>query len=479
MRKFNVIVALAALIALIALAMNLDRPSDKHAGSLALVAANEVSPDSQPSQVAAMGNSSCSAQACHGDPVPQPVPQSAWGSSRELDRWRSSYTMWQAYDPHAHAYAVLFNDASKKIARALGGPKAQAHKDSRCLACHSNPTLARSAQNDDELWVGLQADAVGCEACHGNAGNWINTHLNWPAGPGHHRRYARDGMTDLNTIARRARICADCHVGAAATENIPARDVNHDLIAAGHPRLNFDYGTYIRVLPPHWIETNRDLSPPEVRSPGRQLSDWVVGRTATNAAAFELLADRTRRRWPELAEFDCYSCHHDLQSKESATGHGLSSGRLRWNAPPLWTAICGIIDSPNARAETVKLQEAMTFVAKAPEIRQRALSAAAQWRKSAGDSSVATIASTTVFDNLAHEKIRRWVDACHLYYALQAMSRSGSLSWLHPNGPRLLELRNQIRFSRSTNGTRFNSPKDFDLTRTSALFADLLQRRAQ
>ena len=66
-------------------------------------------------------------------------------------------------------------------------------------------------------------------------------------------------MTDLNSVATRVMICAGCRVGSPEERGIPIRDVTHDLIAAGHPRLNFDYATYVRSLPPHWTEKDRTL----------------------------------------------------------------------------------------------------------------------------------------------------------------------------------------------------------------------------
>ena len=117
--------------------------------------------------------------------------------------------------------------------------------------------------------------------------------------------------------------------------------MNHDLIAAGHPRLNFDYGTYLRSLPPHWAERDRDVSPPKLRPATDEFRHWLVGRAATTAASYRLLADRaTRGPWPELAEFDCYACHHGL-SGEKTKPFGHRPGALVWNEPPLGVLFTG------------------------------------------------------------------------------------------------------------------------------------------
>src|SRR5207244_3878357 len=56
------------------------------------------------------------------------------------------------------------------------------------------------------------------------------------------------GFLPTKNLAVRAGQCAACHVGSGAA------DVNHDLIAAGHPRLNFDLAKYHAKLPHHWKE---------------------------------------------------------------------------------------------------------------------------------------------------------------------------------------------------------------------------------
>jgi hypothetical protein len=37
----------------------------------------------------------------------------------------------------------------------------------------------------------------------------------------------------------------------------PWRDVNHDLIAAGHPRLSFELSAFMATMPPHWTAHRR------------------------------------------------------------------------------------------------------------------------------------------------------------------------------------------------------------------------------
>jgi hypothetical protein len=99
-------------------------------------------------------------------------------------------------------------------------------------------------------------------------------------------------------VAERVRLCASCHIGDAT------RDVNHDLIAAGHPRLLFEYSAYHDLMPRHW--------PAEAK--GSEAKAWLVGQVASARAAVELLRARAQkaRPWPEFAETSCSACHHDL-----------------------------------------------------------------------------------------------------------------------------------------------------------------------
>jgi hypothetical protein len=414
-----------------------------------------------PVAATAVGASGCSGIACHGGPVAGLVPQSPWGTGdADRDRWRSSATLWKAYDPHARAFDVLGNDLSKEIEARLAKSGEKAYEDGltdiRCIACHANPTLAARPGHK------LLADGVSCEACHGNAGDWIKDHAGWPAGPGHSAKYG--SMTHLSDPKVRAETCAGCHVGAPAGGGAPRRDMNHDLIAAGHPRLNFDYATYLRALPPHWAEKDREFSPPALRPASDEYRHWLVGRAATAAASFKLLADRTRRGpWPELAEFDCYACHHGLTGdKKPALGH--RPGALVWNEPPLAARLAG--------SGFDDLRAALTRPLDTEYIRAQAGRAADAWHQLADRWAADPMPPASVAAALADAKPRRWDEACHLYYALLALDRAAG----RPPDPRLAAIRDALRLPRESDGARFNSPKDFDPARFP--FAELFRNRA-
>ena len=92
-------------------------------------------------------------------------------------------------------------------------------------------------------------------------------------------------------------------------ESPKRRDVNHDLIAAGHPRLNFEFAAFSTNLPPHW-NTKRT-------KPADPAQAWKVGQAMSAHAAADLLAYRACPKagsapWPEFAEYDCFACHREL-----------------------------------------------------------------------------------------------------------------------------------------------------------------------
>lgn len=347
-----------------------------------------------------VGISSCSGGGCHGAAIPKGTPAL---SVPKTDAWRCAYTHWLSYDNHAKAFNVLREERAREMMVRLSGQTvdengvrtfpvrvkdadgiieerrailedgkewkvqlrtgesgenlkilspARYHPDatqeSRCLACHVNPSLAftptepRAKENVESH----RRQGVGCEACHGNASSWRDSHVKWPDGPGKKQLYAESGMIWLNDSVARARACAGCHVGAPPDEISPeVRNMNHDMIAAGHPRLNFEYNNYQLLETPHWIEKDRTKSDPQAKQVSLDASfygrNWLIGRSVQMEQAIALLEYRTRPEspeatdftslekeaeatraaatahridpWPELAEFNCYACHQSLR----------------------------------------------------------------------------------------------------------------------------------------------------------------------
>src|SRR5262249_10930446 len=131
------------------------------------------------------------------------------------------------------------------------------------------------------------------------------------------------GMRPIRDVKVQAQVCAGCHVGAPAANDAPLRDCNHDMMAAGHPRLNFELTAFRANLPPHWGGAGKTK-----RKPVPEVAKvWAIGQVVSAKASLDLLADRAERAdkapWPEFAAYACNSCHADLQHpswRQSARG---------------------------------------------------------------------------------------------------------------------------------------------------------------
>lgn len=243
-----------------------------------------------------LGVSSCTARACHGSLQRDGAHPGIFGNEQ---------TVWVEQDKHARAFAVLFEPRGIAMAESLGlGP---AHEAKACLACHA-PAAA-----DPGAHPSMLSDGVGCEACHGAAQKWYaphtSAHWNLLSPQVKERDY---GLLNTKQLGSRAKACVQCHVGG------PGRDMNHDMIAAGHPRLTFEFATYLSRYPDHWYEKG-----PNDRRVNRsfEAQAWALGQLAAAQAQLELLAQRADAAaenapgavWPEFSEYSCFACHHDLQ----------------------------------------------------------------------------------------------------------------------------------------------------------------------
>jgi hypothetical protein len=237
-----------------------------------------------------VGVTSCSASVCHG--------------GADVGQARSEATTWRALDPHARAFDALLSPKSQAMARHLWSDATQAHEAPLCLKCHVHPGYDHARPNF------RRNDGVSCESCHGAAQEWLSPHYR-PAWQQADKQ--SHGMMDTKSLVGRANVCVTCHVGT------PDANVDHDMIAAGHPPLRFEFSSYFANLPPHW-DVVKDRKSHESDPPAR-LHAWAVGQDVSAAAAAELLAYRADAKngtpWPEFAELDCFSCHHDLHAKST------------------------------------------------------------------------------------------------------------------------------------------------------------------
>ncbi|HUR53342.1 MAG TPA: multiheme c-type cytochrome [Gemmataceae bacterium] len=328
-------------------------------------------------EFAQLSSASCAAASCHGN-------GRVGTTGGEHSTWAAEVFPQGAHDPHARAYRVLFNAESQRMAAELKIPAA--HESVLCLKCHAvegvKPAGAAETANAAEASRTV-AEGVGCGACHGPAEKWLSAHHQ----PGWKLLSNRDkwelyGFVPNENLVAREMNCAKCHVGAAD------REVNHDLIAAGHPRLAFEYAKnhFHPKYRRHWQE-----SQPQ---PDFEVKAWMIGRAVNLRAAAELLRARAERAavddpktpWPEFAHSSCYACHQTIEAspRRSAASSPRSPGSLLWepwhgggievaarHTPSAFTGVA----SPELRAVR-ELQEAMTKRVPNP-VRVRSLADAA------------------------------------------------------------------------------------------------------
>lgn len=271
-----------------------------------------------------VGVASCANSGCHGS-------TSALNSTHVL---QNEYYTWLNSDRHAQAYNVLFSERSARIARNMR-LKNRAYEESACLDCHTSNVPA-------SLVVGAvdAEDGVQCEICHGPASGWRSEHTE--AGWTHEQSVAR-GMIDLRKLDSRATVCTACHVGNAKKE------VDHELIASGHPVLAFELDNYSESMPAHWLpgyEGGRDTH--GVRA-------WAVGQVVKFRESLDNLSRHARGdEWPEFSDMSCYNCHHSLKGSTWRQERGWPdrAGLPAWS-PQHWAMLRLLVErvSPQSRAE--------------------------------------------------------------------------------------------------------------------------------
>lgn len=256
-----------------------------------------------------VGVAACANPVCHGSSQ----PQATYGVLQ------NEYFHWLRRDPHRRAYEVLFSEESELMARNLRlGEKP--YESPLCLGCHAlNPPRELQARRLD------LEDGVTCESCHGPASGWLEGHRaeGWS-----HEDSVRAGMIDLRNLEIRARVCLGCHLGDGE------REVDHALIASGHPQLLFELDNYTadaQIV--HWTLGRERLKaggPP----PTHGARAWAVGQVLAFRESLDQLARRARsERWPEFAEMSCFHCHHSLDEGKwrQLRGYRQRPGQPQWS----------------------------------------------------------------------------------------------------------------------------------------------------
>lgn len=326
-------------------------------GALAIASADGSEPKPY------VGAATCASFGCHGN-----------GTAHEP--WRSASLVWSRQDPHAHAADGLLGERGFAMLRKLvaiqrkKGDAPVSTTDAtlkvdeaslvkliaaRCIACHASPPAAsrRVGEASGAAWSTTQTmqslrdnhlGGVSCESCHGAAGGWLAEHTTqrWSALSATDKE-SDWGFRNTADLSSRAALCIDCHVGPKVDDQQRIFRVDHDLIAAGHPRLSFEFPSFLRNYPAHW---DREKDRRRVDGDSYQLTAWRYGNwhhvralardaflqdsfIAQNAAN-----DRDHEAAIDFAQYDCFRCHHRLAGRTTPSRPRPVSDLGREGFPP-------------------------------------------------------------------------------------------------------------------------------------------------
>ena len=299
------------------------------------------------------GVASCADGQCHGKGE----------EDFQANVWRNEYRLWNDSDPHAGAYRTLLSVESRAIAAKLG--LAEAHTAGVCLDCHADNVP------EDKRGTKFQiTDGVGCEACHGGAGRWIESHA--AMGATHEDNIDR-GMYATDRPFARARLCLSCHMGTGD------QFATHQIMAAGHPRLSFQLDVY-SGWHEHYEYDDDYLDRKDHSEPANL---WLTGLAVAALRTLELRSGHDSPHM-EFAYYQCDSCHHAMRD-------------------PFWDGSPGVDGAPGALrpadAPLTILEVALGQMA--PEGAAGLSSHLQQWRRALGNSDETTRAAEALYGELA------------------------------------------------------------------------------
>jgi hypothetical protein len=253
-----------------------------------------------------LGPASCATSVCHGKAT----------RDENSNVWLNEYRIWSRDDYHSDAYNVLRSDESKAMADKLGLSSAQTADV--CLDCHADNIPADKRGEKFQI-----SDGIGCEACHGGAEKWIESHAEDDAT---HANNLALGMYPTEKPEARAKLCLSCHVGTKE------KFADHDIMAAGHPRMSFELETFTVNQPAHY---NVDEDYLERKGNIKSVNMWANGMVFKAQRQLDLIRSDLfsgHGLFPELAFFDCHACHHPMNERRmqatSVTG-GLPPGMVQ------------------------------------------------------------------------------------------------------------------------------------------------------
>ena len=313
------------------------------------------------------GLGSCASSGCHG--------QTLDGQQRN---WKLAYSVWLSEDPHRRAFHVLYTERSVEMFGNLHGIARNDDRlpsdaeylqflEARCIGCHA--TEQPGSSNSIRYGSGIH-----CESCHGSATDWLHEHYmtTWHK-PGSQQRasLAATGFRDTADLRTRAAVCVGCHVGPQVVGH-RLYDVDHDLIAAGHPRLAFEFDAYLQNYPKHWDEVADEQRHRSLTGGSFHVDAWRFGQEQTARQLVEqirLRISHSRVATCDFSSYECFDCHHALGS----ASHGNSASRGGLPRP----ALAPLANLDLMRPDADKLQTVRDVLANG---RKPSSASAAEWQ---------------------------------------------------------------------------------------------------
>jgi hypothetical protein len=384
LRKFLLTTLLLASVALVPW-LSADGPSPSTYAEGFVHVAHQEKEANKPTQVY-FGVTACTG--CHDNKISK--QDNFLCACNEVEIWKK--------DKHKNANRVLKGKLGQQMARLLPEIKGDISQAKECISCHGVLVEDSKLIVTEEPGKFNLEEGVSCVACHGPFQEWVKEHTDimfpnggkWRELP-RHVKEKQYGMKDLWDPENQATLCASCHIGNTAEKKV----VTHAMYAAGHPPLpGFELSTFSDAMPRHWntfdqkwkyvVDKNlAEKSPKLVKAlqkvTGRDADDKNLERTRLVVIAgvvnfresLKLIGSQAavvdnekKSTWPELAQFDCYACHHDLKTFAKSWRQERGYGGVRPGRPTMrpW---------PTVMIEAGILQASRTEPGNAKEFRKK------------------------------------------------------------------------------------------------------------
>jgi len=274
------------------------------------------------------------------------------------------------------------------------------------------------------------AGKVGADGAADARAGWIDRHIakqEWRYKAPEEKQEGF-GYYDVRSPSSRAAMCLSCHLGDASQ----GRLVTHEMYAAGHPPLpSFELKAFVDMMPAHWRDMGSSATAEAMETPlesllgkkpqaltaeflsntadpyyrqlreqhpeyfakivedyeehfagARSMAVGVLTAWVKNAELAQALMSQREypllprdARWPELSQFECSACHHELRQADWRQDANVGApGRpvfRDWAAPLSRAVLVGL--APNAAVEFERRRREIELAVAAQPYGDRAL----------------------------------------------------------------------------------------------------------